>query len=287
MLVSGYLELWRYWRQGAREFAGDDVRSYLEARQRLADETGATVTGKRMLDIGCGQRYPETLLYHNDGNQITGVDLDVVSVGPSLGKYLAIARRNGVKRALKSTVRELVFDPVYFAALEQQAGRRLSHKDIDLRTADAAALPFADATFDLIVSTNAFEHIENLDGALSEAARLLKPVGLAHIDVHLFTSLSGGHHLDWTWPEREQERSTPPWDHLRQNTHPVDYYLNKQRLSAYRAGFERHMTIVRWLPGRREGARYLTPVLRTELAAYDEDELLTRNVVVIAARKQD
>ena len=285
--MSDYLELWRYWRRGGRDFAGDDARLHAQSSDRLAGYLGGPVTGKRMLDIGCGQHYPEVLLYHNDGNRITGIDLDVVGVGPSLRRYIAAARRNGVKRALKSMIRELVFDPVYFAELERQTGRKLSRKGLDLRTADAAALPFADATFGLVISTAAFEHIENLDGAVSEEARVLKPGGLAHIDIHLFTSLSGGHHLEWTWPERELRRAVPPWDHLRQNQFPVDYYLNRQRASAYRAAFERHMTIVDWLPGHREGERYLTPDLRRELSEFNDDELLTRNIIVIATRRKE
>jgi len=285
--VSDYLALWRYWQQGAREFARDDFRVYRDARERLASHLGAPVAGKRMLDVGCGQHYPETLLYHNDGNQVTGVDLDVVGVGPSLHKYAAILRHNGVRRAAKSLVRELVFDPVYFGELERQYGRPLSRKGLDLRTADAAALPFAGGTFDLVVSTNTFEHLADLDGAVHEIARVLKPGGLAHIDIHLFTSLSGGHHLEWTWPEREQERAAPPWDHLRQNRRPVDYYLNKQRASAYRASFERRLSIIAWLPGRREGERFLTPELRAHLAEYSEEELLLRNITVLAVRQKE
>jgi SAM-dependent methyltransferase len=281
--VSDYLALWRYWRQGGREFAADDFRVYQEARARLAGYLGEPVAGKRMLDIGCGQHYPETLLYHNDGNLITGIDLDVVGVGPSLRKYAAIVRQNGLKRAAKSLVREVVFDPVYFGELERLYGRKLQ-RGVDLHTGDAAAVPFPDNAFDVIVSTNAFEHIENLEGALSEVARLLKPGGLAHIDIHLYTSLSGGHHLEWTWPDREQERAIPPWDHLRANRHAVDYYLNKQRWSDYRACFERRLKIVDWMAGRREGERFLTPDVRAELADYSDDELLTRNIIVIAGR---
>ncbi len=282
--MSDYLALWRYWRQGARDFAADDFRIYTEARERLAQLLGAAVTGRRMLDVGCGQHYPETLLYHNDGNAITGIDLDVVGVGLSLRKYAAMARRNGPARAAKSLVRELVFDPVYYGELERLYGRRL-RRDVDLRTADAAALPFPDGHFDLVVSTNAFEHIADLDGAVREIARVLRPGGLAHIDIHLFTSLSGGHHLEWTWPERDERRIAPPWDHLLANRFPVDYYLNKKRWSDYRACFERHLHIVSWLPGRREGERYLTRELRTELAGYTDDELLTRNIIVVAARR--
>jgi ubiquinone/menaquinone biosynthesis C-methylase UbiE len=285
--MSDYLALWRYWRQGARAFARDDFRIYQEDRQRLAAYLGEPVVGKRMLDIGCGQHYPETLLYHNDGNQITGIDLDVVGVGPSVRKYTAIVHQNGAKRALKGLVRELLFDPAYYGELAAQYGRPLSHRGVDLRSADATALPFADNEFDLVVSTNAFEHIADLDAAARETARVLKPGGLAHIDFHLYTSLSGGHHLEWTWPEREQERVTPPWDHLRQNAHAVDYFLNKQRMSAYRAAFERYLRIVDWLPGCSEGRQYLTPQIRAELSDYSEVELLTRNIIVIARRRED
>lgn len=283
--MNSYLALWRYWRQGGREFAADDYRQYIEARRRLQQHLGRPLTGLRMLDIGCGQHYPETLLYHNDGSQITGIDLDVVSPGLSLGKYLGILRRNGIKRAAKSLAREIVFDPVYFGELERQAGRRLSHDGLDLRAADAAALPFDDAAFDVIVSTAAFEHIADLDGAAREVARALKPGGLTHIDVHLFTSLSGGHHLDWTWPDRDEPRRVPPWDHLRRNEHDVDYYMNGMRAAAYRTAFERHLHVIEWVSGKREGERFLTPDLRAELAAYSEDELLVRNIVIIAARR--
>lgn len=283
--MSEYLDLWRYWRRGARTFAAEDFRLYQESSRLLAALLGGRVSGRRMLDVGCGQHYPETLLYTNDGNMVTGIDLDVVAAGVSVGKYAAIARRNGLKRAAKSLGRELVFDRIYFAELDRLAGRRLDHSGLDLRTADAAHLPFAAATFDLVVSTNAFEHIENLDGAVGEIARVLQPGGLAHIDIHLFTSLSGGHHLEWTWPDADQTRTVPPWDHLLRNDHAVDYYLNRQRLDAYRAAFARHLDIVQWVAGRREGQRFLTPGLRADLAGFSDEELLTRNVVVVARRR--
>ena len=283
--MSEYLDLWRYWRQGARTFAAEDFRLYQESSRRLASLLGGPVTGRRILDVGCGQHYPETLLYSNGGNTVTGIDLDVVAAGLSLGKYAAIARRNGLKRAAKSLGRELAFDRIYFAELERMAGRRLDHGGLDLRTADAAALPFAAETFDLVVSTNAFEHIENLDGAVGEIARVLRPGGLAHIDIHLFTSLSGGHHLEWTWPDQDQPRIVPPWDHLRRNDHAVDYYLNRQRQDAYQVAFAKHLDIVQWLAGRREGERFLTPDIRAELAGFSDEELLTRNIVVVARRR--
>ncbi len=280
--MSEYLDLWRYWQRGAREFARDDFRLHREACERLSSFLGRPITGQRILDIGCGQHYPETLLFHNEGNRVTGIDLDVVGAGFSLGRYAAMVRRNGAKRAIKSLVRQVFFDPVYFGEMDALAGRRLSHRRLDLRIADACALPFADATFDLIVSASAFEHVGDVEAAVRETRRVLKPGGLAHIDIHLFTSLSGGHHLEWTWPDRSESRRIPPWDHLRQNLYPVDYYLNRKRLGEYESIFERHMVVLAWLPGRREGAGYLTPEVRAELAEYGDEELLTRNVIVVA-----
>ena len=47
---------------------------------------------------------------------------------------------------------------------------------------DITALSFASASFDLIVSAEVLEHVPDLDKALSESARVLKPGG-----AHLFT----------------------------------------------------------------------------------------------------
>ncbi len=41
----------------------------------------------------------------------------------------------------------------------------------------AAALPFADATFDAVVACLVFEHIRDVDAAISEVARVLEPGG--------------------------------------------------------------------------------------------------------------
>ena len=43
--------------------------------------------------------------------------------------------------------------------------------------ADAAKLPFPAASFDVVVSNHSLEHFENLDAALAEVARVVKPEG--------------------------------------------------------------------------------------------------------------
>ncbi len=54
-------------------------------------------------------------------------------------------------------------------------------EDVELRFehADACALPYADASFDVVVSTQVYEYVGDIAGALSELARVLRPGGHA------------------------------------------------------------------------------------------------------------
>lgn len=49
--------------------------------------------------------------------------------------------------------------------------------------ADAAALPFASASFDAVVANHSLEHFADLDGALGEIGRVLAPAGALYIAV--------------------------------------------------------------------------------------------------------
>jgi SAM-dependent methyltransferase len=57
------------------------------------------------------------------------------------------------------------------------AAAREADPDGTYRLADAAALPFADASFDLVVAYNTLMDVDDLPGAVREAARVLEPGG--------------------------------------------------------------------------------------------------------------
>jgi SAM-dependent methyltransferase len=57
------------------------------------------------------------------------------------------------------------------------AAARDAHPDGEYVLADAAALPFGDGEFDLVVAYNSLMDIEDMPGAVREAARLLIPGG--------------------------------------------------------------------------------------------------------------
>ncbi len=113
--------------------------------RHLAAETGAAVpAGGTVLDAGTG---PGLLLVElarqRPDLRLTGVDLSTDMV--------AIAERN-----------------------VQRAG--LSDR-VEVLPADVAALPFADATFDLVVSTFSMHHWGDVPPAVAELARVLRPGG--------------------------------------------------------------------------------------------------------------
>lgn len=76
---------------------------------------------------------------------------------------------------------------------------KVSEKII-LSYGDVTSLPFEDASFDIIFTVAAFEHIHGLDAALREMHRLLKPGGVVYSFYGPIWSSAVGHHL---WFERK------------------------------------------------------------------------------------
>jgi ubiquinone/menaquinone biosynthesis C-methylase UbiE len=69
-------------------------------------------------------------------------------------------------------------------AMLQQTGELAAERglaNLTLQQADVAALPFADATFDVVISRFSAHHWPDLPAALCEAARVLKPDGRAFV----------------------------------------------------------------------------------------------------------
>lgn len=65
----------------------------------------------------------------------------------------------------------------YDGAQVALASRRVVSPRLDVRQADAAALPFPDASFDLVVEFNTFHHVAGWVAAFRECARVLRPGG--------------------------------------------------------------------------------------------------------------
>ncbi len=167
---------------------------------------GKSIAGARILDLGCGQTATQTALFHADGARVTGIDIEVPTYRMSPLTFMRVWRRNGTERAFKSLARHVLFDRRFFSELSKEYGRPVRFDGIDTRVMDAASMAFDDATFDFIYSMAVFEHISDIRPAVAELNRVLAPGGIAVITPHLFPSLSGGHRLDWIWPDEKTFR---------------------------------------------------------------------------------
>jgi SAM-dependent methyltransferase len=250
--------------------------------RRMLEEIGE-VRGRRILDIGCGRSAWLSLLLHSLGARVTGVDVQVTRPGVSLAKYRDILRENGLETAARTLAWDLLFAAPYYRELQRVCEFPLRFDGLDLRPMSAHALELPDASFDLAVSHEVFEHLPDVAGAVRELARVLRPEGRTYLYIHNYTSLSGGHHIAWKYPDSEPSRVVPPWDHLRERRHPhIPSWINRWREHQYREAFATCFEVIEWRHTAREGEALLTPQLQAELAGYEREELLAKGLLVVA-----
>jgi SAM-dependent methyltransferase len=271
-----YASMLYYGATGYRDFA----REHAEFFRRLKADEGP-LDGLRVLDVGCGKSYWLSLLLAAAGADAVGVDTELVEASRGLAKYRHIQKANGAERALRTAVWDLLFARGYYRELESVLDCRLPHEKVALHVYDGIHLPLPDASVDLAVSHEVFEHVADVPTVLAEIARVLRPGGRIYIYIHNFASLSGGHHIAWKHPDTRPSRVVEPWDHLRARRHAdIPSWLNGMREHEYRPMFQRHFEIDEWRATAEEGRKLLTPEIRRELAQYNECELLTKGFLV-------
>jgi SAM-dependent methyltransferase len=101
------------------------------------------VAGRDVLDIACGEGYGSALLARHAAH-VTGADISPTAIAHARTHYA-------------------------------------DHANLDFREADCAALPFADASFDVVVSFETLEHIEAQEAFLDGIRRVLRPGGVLAI----------------------------------------------------------------------------------------------------------
>lgn len=217
-----------------------------------------------VLDLANGRLRPQYALLKAGGHRVYGVDF---VNRPGRGRTdLAYA----VARGLYNAQQGLGTEP---------RGRRT------LVCGDVGRLPFPDAAFDLAVSAAAFEHFLDVPAVVADLRRVLRPGGVAWVAVHLFTCVTGGHNLTFTYPVPAPPAGVELWDHLRRRRLPFTVPLNEWRRDQYVAEFARHFEVVKVYCRVREGEELLTPAIAAELSAYSRDELTCGQLVIVARKR--
>lgn len=121
------------------------LHNMVPARLRYFDRLVGNWRGRSVLDLGCGGGFMAEAMAAK-GAHVTGLD--------PAREALAAARRHAEERGL----------------------------GIDYREGRGEELPFEDGAFDIIVSCDALEHVEDLGRVLDEVARVVKPGGLFLFD---------------------------------------------------------------------------------------------------------
>jgi ubiquinone/menaquinone biosynthesis C-methylase UbiE len=118
-----------------------------------------TVTGLDVLEIGCGHGGITCYLAAVGARQVCGIDLNT--------EHLGFARQ-------------------FAGEMAQQLGRS-GNLPVSFLEMSATQLAFPEASFDLVLADNVFEHFTEPEGVLSESFRVLRPRG--RLLVPIFSSI--------------------------------------------------------------------------------------------------
>lgn len=289
-------DIYNYHQRSTKKIAIHDYENvYKKAIEHLKAFGFGSVEGKEILDLGCGARFPFSLLAASEGANVTALDISYVKPHALPVFFWKIARANGIKRAAKSVVRKVLFDKLFMKEMEKCAGRDLQKfiPRINFVLADpsAADYPLPSEKYDLVTSNAVLEHVEDVKKYFAEAARLLKKGGLCYAIIHNYYSISGGHNLECAYPDTNPSARVQPWDHLRKNQYPTHIYLNKLKPDAYKAAAAASLEVLLFEgrdidhnAGGLEGEKFLTAEVQKELSQYPKDLLLTRSFCIICRK---
>ena len=152
VVTSAYRRGWGDCFHFAPFFGKESLQEALTRIHRLIVEGAAMAPGMVALDVGCGVGGPARSVAAISGACVTGLNIS--------HNQVVVCRQLTHKSGQTATVRFVV--------------------------GDAMAMPFPDATFDVVYSTEAICHMPDKAGSFRECYRVLKPGGV-------FTG------VDWFW----------------------------------------------------------------------------------------
>lgn len=271
--------------------SADALETLRAAEQRLRQYAGLRLENLHMLEIGThqDQRHLRLLALHND---VVGIDAYDLGERFHLGDYLRSLGQSPAVRAVKSLRRKMLGarpDPARGAAAVARELGVTPFTPPRLARMSASDMSFPDATFSLVCSFAAFEHVEDRGAALREVVRVLRPGGVAYIRVRPYTGPSGYRGGSAFADEKPQP---PYWPHLRAelaHTLRPDPRLNRLSVKEWLLLFTHIMRGVELVSeGHDAESREALAELRArgELAEHSDEDLLTARLVAIWKKRR-
>ena len=163
----------------------DDYEAAAEKKLRQSrsllgefERWGGSLDGASVLEVGCGAGIDSLLFALHPVDRVVGIDLE----------FPLNARDDASERAQRLT--RCVLEK---AGVEDGPDATLRQRPVQFLPMDATRMDFPDASFDLLVSRAALEHVIPVEQALAEMARVVRPGGLLRHGIDQFFWLKGCH----------------------------------------------------------------------------------------------
>jgi SAM-dependent methyltransferase len=206
------------------EWSADDYEAAAEKKLRQSrsllgelERWGGSLDGASVLEVGCGAGIDSLLFGLHPVDRVVGIDLE----------FPLKARNDPGERARRLTRR--ILEKV---GVEDETDAILRQRPVQFLPMDATRMDFHDASFDLLVSRAALEHVIPIEQALAEMARVVRPGGLLRHGIDQFFWLKGCH---------KRGLVDIPWAHARLRPHEFRRFVAKTEGEAKAEKRSRHL----------------------------------------------
>jgi SAM-dependent methyltransferase len=161
---------------------------------------------------------------------------------------------------------------------------KINYDRLKLHQTDATHMDLPSESIDLFVSFAAVEHVLDVPQAAAEMRRVLTPGGIAHLNTHLWGSLSGGHEKKF-WNGGIPAHLSVPWMHLRDAQWTTEIPLDRWRREDYLKECRRHFEGLASDVETELGRELVTGEILATLPHYSVEELATELWVVVLRKR--
>lgn len=192
------------------EVFATDIRNLTMLKETIEDIYQQPFKDRSVLDIGAGELLKHSYFFAQT-NRVTALHCEGSYGGASSSECLQLSRKKPLRQCVDGLGHQLQdFDRNYRQSFRKHFGAKMLKKPKFVH-GDATDMPFADQSFDVIMSCSVFEYAPSPLSVLREIRRVLRPGGVVYIGVHPFLSEPGDYEQKIFG---ERDNSDSDWAHL-------------------------------------------------------------------------